>query len=65
METLREQVTEARREQAQMTPAEREAERKGYMEELKRGGKVELTPEEQRAHEERERRARELREQQG
>ena len=63
--TLREKVTEARREQAQMSPAEREAERLAYIEQLKHGGKVELTPEEREAREERERRARELREQQG
>ena len=65
VKTLREKVTEARREQARMSPEEREADRQGYIEELKHGGKVELTPEEREAHEERERRARELREQQG
>jgi hypothetical protein len=63
--SLREKVTEALKEQARMTPEEREAERAGYMEELKRGGKVKLTPKEKAAHAERERRARELREQNG
>lgn len=54
--TLREKVTGELREQARMTPAEREAERLGHMEELKHGKKVELTPEEKaarKAHEER------------
>ena len=60
--TLREKVTEELREQAQMTPEEREAERLGYMEELKHGKKVELTPEEKKARKAREEGAARLKE---
>lgn len=61
-QTLREKVTEARKEQSRMTPEEREAERLDYMEELKHGKKITLTPEEQKARKEREERANRLKE---
>lgn len=64
VKTLREKVTEARREQARMTPAEREAERQGYMEELQHQPKMTMTPEEEKAQKERRERAERLREEQ-
>ena len=60
--TLHEKVTGELREQARMTPEEREAERLGYMEELKHGKKVELTPEEKKARKAREEGAARLKE---
>ena len=61
-QTLREKVTEARKEQARMMPEGRKSERLGYMEELKHGKKIALTPEEQKARKEREERTRRLKE---
>ncbi|MBI2035300.1 MAG: hypothetical protein HYT12_01305 [Candidatus Liptonbacteria bacterium] len=59
--TLKEKVEKARKDQAAMTDAGREAERGGYMEELKIGV-AKLTPEEQEAHRKSEERAKKLRE---
>lgn len=59
--TLREKVSEALGKRANMTPEEREDDRKARMQEYIHGKKIELTPEEEESQKKREERAARLR----